>query len=58
MKDQALTIVVRVFRGGFFIRLNDHVFAVKDRERFPPLFSERNGYRSCRLIGPLKVSWE
>ena len=39
------------YDGGFWLRIMGHGISVNNKRKFPPLFSERNGYRKVFYIG-------
>lgn len=40
-----------IYRGGFWFRVLGFGVSVRDKKRFPPLFSERCGSRHMYRIG-------
>lgn len=40
-----------IYRGGFWFRVLGFGVSVRDKKRFPPLFSERCGSRHVYRIG-------
>lgn len=39
------------YEGGFWIRICNHGLEFIDKSKYPPLFSERNGYKKVLRIG-------
>lgn len=39
------------YRGGFWFRIFGYGVSVRDKKRFPPLFSERQGSRRVYRVG-------
>lgn len=47
----------RCYDGGFWLRILGRGISVVNRQKHPPLFSERNGFRRVRRIGKWGVEW-
>jgi len=45
------------YDGGFWFRVFGYGIAVVDKEKHPPLFSERNGYRRVLRFGRFGIEW-
>lgn len=51
------SVVWSSYDGGFWIRILGRGISISNKEKHPPLFSERNGYRKVLRIGKWGIEW-